>query len=480
VIKPRIGAALLIILWTGCTIGPDYERPIVPEPETFRSEAEEAIDMTSLADMPWWDLFQDKELQNLIRIALEENKDLQVAVVRVDEARAEVGITRSVLFPQLESDASYTRTGINSVSIPGENGKTDIATDIYRLGGSLSWEIDIWGQLRRATEAARAELLASEEARRAIIIRLISEVAQSYFELRALDLEIEITRKTVKSRLTLSRIVTARHEDGLVSGLDKVRAEAEVVKILAEIPDLERQIVQQENALSILLGRNPASIPRGGELVNQTTPPVIPAGLPSSLLERRPDILEAEQNLVAANAEIGVAKGNFFPRITLTGQLGVTSRDFDDLFTGPAKVWGFGPGITLPIFTGGRNLSNLEAAEARKQQALIQYEQAIQQAFREVDDALIAYQKIREVRSQQEKLVEMNHRTIELAEYRYEEGLSDYIDVLDAQRQLFEAEIDLARTRRSQLVAVVQLYKALGGGWSPAPSLESSNNQAPL
>ena len=287
--KPRIGAALLIVLWTGCTIGPDYERPVVPEPETFRSESEEAIDMNSLADMPWWDLFQDEELQNLIRIALKENKDLRLAVARIDEARAEVGVTRSVFFPQLEGDTSYTRAGINAVSIPGEDGTTDITTDIYRIGGSLSWEIDIWGQLRRATEAARAELLASEEARRAIIIRLISGVAQSYFELRALDLEIEITRKTGESRRALSRIVTARHEDGLVSGLDKVRAEAEVVKILAEIPDLERQIVQQENALSILLGRNPDSIPRGGELVNQTIPPIIPAGLPSSLLERRPD-----------------------------------------------------------------------------------------------------------------------------------------------------------------------------------------------
>ena len=305
-------------------------------------------------------------------------------------------------------------------------------------------------------------------------------MAQSYFELRALDLEIEITGKTVESRRAMSRIVTARHEDGLVSGLDKARAEAEVVKIVAVIPDLERQIVQQENALSILLGRNPASITRGRELVKQTTPPVIPAGLPSSLLERRPDILEAEQNLVAANAEIGVAKGNFFPRITLTGHLGVNSRDLDDLFTGPAKIWGFGPGITLPIFTGGRNLANLEAAEARNQQALIQYEQVIQQAFREVDDALIAYQKIREVRIQQEKLVEINQRTLKLAEYRYEEGLSDYIDVLDAQRQLFDAEIDLAQTQRSQLVAVVQLYKALGGGWTSDSSLESTHDQAPL
>jgi len=476
----HIVLALTIVAWMGCTIGPDYKRPTVPEPETFRSESEEAIDMNSLADMPWWDLFQDEQLQQLIRIALEENKDLRLAVVRIDEARAEVGVTRSVFFPQLEGEGSYTRAGINAVNIPGESDKTNIATDIYKLGGNLSWEIDIWGQLRRATEAARAELLASEEARRAIIIRLISEVAQSYFELRALDLEIEITGKTVESRRAMSRIVTARHEDGLVSGLDKARAEAEVVKIVAVIPDLERQIVQQENALSILLGRNPASITRGRELVKQTTPPVIPAGLPSSLLERRPDILEAEQNLVAANAEIGVAKGNFFPRITLTGHLGVNSRDLDDLFTGPAKIWGFGPGITLPIFTGGRNLANLEAAEARNQQALIQYEQVIQQAFREVDDALIAYQKIREVRIQQEKLVAINQRTLKLAEYRYEEGLSDYIDVLDAQRQLFNAEIDLAQTQRSQLVAVVQLYKALGGGWTSDSSLESNNDQAPL
>ena len=475
-----IAAMFITVGLASCAIGPDYERPTVPEPTVFRSQPLETIDMSSLADMPWWELFQDEQLQALIRTALEENKDLRLAVARVEEARAEVGVTRSDLFPQLEGDARYERRRIPSTLIPGLPRDVKLDTDTYALGGSLSWEIDIWGQLRRATEASRARLLASEQARRAVIIGLISEVGQAYFELRAFDLELGITRKTVESRRATLRVVTLRHQEGLVSGLDRAKAEAEVVRIAAKIPDLERRIVQQENALSILLGRNPAAITRGHQLTDQATPPLVPAGLPAALLERRPDILEVEQNLAAATAEIGVAKGNFFPRITLTGNLGVLSRDLDELFTGPARIWGIGPGVTLPIFTASRNLSNLEAAEARQTQALIDYEQAVQQAFREVADALIAHQKVREVRTQQEKLVHFTRRAVELSEVRYEEGLSDYLDVLDAQRELFNAEVDLARTRRSQLVALVQLYKALGGGWTTDSSSVQRNDPAPL
>ena len=474
-------AFLFIVSWASCAIGPDYERPYIPDPEEFRAQSyeEKEIDSTSLAEMPWWELFQDDELHYLIRIALQENKDLMIAAARVEEARGELGVTRSQLFPQFDAQASYSRRGIPSALIPGEAGDINLETDIYRIGGSLSWELDVWGQLRRATEASRAELMATEEARRAIILSLIAQVAQTYFELRALDLELEITRRSVQTRQGTLRIVNSRYDDGLVSGLDQARAEAEVYSVAALIPDLQRRIVQTENALSILLGRNPAAIGRGRTLVEQTTPLVVPAGLPSALLERRPDIRQAEQNLVAANAEIGVAIGNFLPRFSLTGDLGVISRDLNQLFTGPSRLWGIGPGVTVPIFTAGRNLGNLEATEAKERQAMLQYEQTILQAFQEVEDSLIAYKKARLSRDQYEKLVMFNHRAVDLSQVQYEEGLIDYINVLDAQRRLFESEIDLAQTQVFQLVSLVQLYRALGGGWTPEYAMDEKEEPDP-
>ena len=466
----------IIVAWTGCAIGPDYERPFIPDPEEFRAQPQEEkeIDSSSLAEMPWWELFEDEELHYLIRTALQENKDLMIAAARVDEARGELGVTRSNLFPQLGAEASYTYRGIPSALIPGEAGDINLQTDIYRVGGALSWELDVWGQLRRATEGARAELMATEEARRAVILGLISQVAQTYFKLRALDLELAITRRSVDTRKGTLRIVNSRYEDGLVSGLDLARAEAEVYSVSALIPDLQRRVVQTENALSILLGRNPAAISRGRTLVEQTTPLVVPAGLPSALLERRPDIRQAEQNLVAANAEIGVAIGNFLPRFSLTGDLGVISRDLNQLFTGPSRLWGIGPGVTVPIFTAGRNLGNLEATEAKERQTMLQYEQTILQAFQEVEDSLIAYKKARLSRAQYEKLVMFNNRAVDLSQVQYEEGLIDYINVLDAQRRLFESEIDLAQTQAFQLVSLVQLYKALGGGWTQEVQMEET------
>jgi multidrug efflux system outer membrane protein len=472
-------AFLFIVTWTSCAIGPDYERPYIPDPEQFRTQPQEEVDTTSLGEMSWWELFQDKELHYLIRTALQENKDLMIAAARVDEARGELGVTRSALFPQFGAGAAYSYRGIPSALIPGEPGDINLETDIYRLGGQLSWEIDVWGQLRRANEASRAELMANEEARRGIILGLISQVAGAYFELRALDLELEISRRNVKTRQGTLRIVNSRYEDGMVSGLDQARAEAEVVSVVAVIPDLERRIVQTENALSILLGRNPAAITRGRDLVEQTTPLVVPAGIPSELLERRPDIRQAEQNLVAANAEIGVAMGNFLPRFSLTGDLGVISRDLNQLFTGPARIWGIGPGVTVPIFTAGRNLGNLEASEARQRQEVLRYEQTIIQAFKEVEDSLIAYKKARVARVQYEKLVMFNSRAVNLSQVQYEEGLIDYLNVLDAQRRLFESEINLAQTQRSQLVSLVQLYKALGGGWTPEPAMEATEEPEP-
>jgi len=473
---PVTASLILVFLagLSGCLMGPDYEKPAVPTPEQFRSQPVTAAESGSLADLQWWEIFQDRQLQALIKTALEENKDLQLAVVRVDEARAELGITRAAMLPSVQAGASVTMTQIPGANIPGIPPGSNLTTGIYSTSAELSWEIDIWGRLRRATEGARAQLLGTEEARKAVVMGLISRVAQAYFELRGLDLELEITKRTLGSRQASLSLVKMRYEGGVSSALDLRRAESEFATTASLIPDLERQVAQKENALSILLGRNPGAVARGLALTEQPLPPTVPAGLPSSLLERRPDLREAEQGLVAANAQIGVAKAAFFPQVSLTGDFGYMSRDMSNLFTGPARMWGFGPGVTLPIFNAGRNQAQLEMTEARQKEALIRYQQAIQEAFREVDDTLIAYQKARETRLYQETLVTAATQALELAQLRYKNGVSSFLDVLDAQRQLYNAEIGLAQTRRAQLVAVVLLYKAVGGGWTepgqPAPT----------
>jgi multidrug efflux system outer membrane protein len=459
-------AGCLLAGLSGCLMGPDYEKTAVPTPEQFRSQPITAAESGSLADLQWWEIFQDRQLQALIKIALEENKDLQLAVVRVDEARAELGITRASMLPSVQAGASATMTQIPGANIPGIPPGSNLTTGIYSAEAQLSWEVDIWGRLRRATEASKAQLLATEEARKAVVMGLISRVAQAYFELRGLDLELEITKRTLGSRQTSLSLVKMRYDGGVSSALDLRRAESEYATTASLIPDLERQVAQKENALSILLGRNPGAVGRGLALTEQPLPPTVPAGLPSSLLERRPDLREAEQGLIAANAQIGVAKAAFFPQVSLTGDFGYMSRDMSNLFTGPARMWGFGPGVTLPIFNAGRNQAQLEMTEARQKEALIKYQQAIQEAFREVDDTLIAYQKARETRLYQETLVTAATQALELAQLRYKNGIASYLDVLDAQRQLYNAEIGLAQTRRAQLVAVVLLYKAVGGGWA--------------
>jgi len=345
----------------------------------------------------------------------------------------------------------------------------DPQTEFYRTSLDLSFELDLWGRLRRATEAARAELLASEENRRAIVTTLVSDVAQAYFDLLELDREAEVDRRTLESRQASLDLVRQRFDAGLATELDVQRADGEVATAAATVPDVERRVAQAENRISILLGRNPGTVGRGAVLDAQTPLPSVPAGLPSALLERRPDLRQAEQQLVAANARIGVAKAAFFPQIALTGLFGVESASLSDLFTGPARVWQVGPTVTLPIFHGGRLRSSLRVAEARQQQALIQYQQAIQQAFRETEDALVFHRKVQDIRRERERRVTAARRTLALATLRYENGLSGYLDVLDAQRQLFSAEIDLASTTRDQLTAVVQVYKALGGGWETPP-----------
>jgi multidrug efflux system outer membrane protein len=452
--------ALGLVL-AGCTLGPNYQRPAVPAPEVWR-DGPPAPETASLADLAWWELFEDDELRRLVQAATEANKDLRIAATRVDQARAQLGLTRSAQFPEINAGASATTNRLSdNVGPRGLGGETGLLSTT----ADLAFEIDLWGRLRRATEAARAELLASEEARRAVVMRLVSDVASAYLRLRQLDMELDTTQRNVASRRGSLQLVRDRFEAGLTSALDLRQAEAELASTAAQIPDLERQVAQTENQLSILLGRNPGGISRGRPLTGQTFPPSVPAGLPSALLERRPDVRQAEDALIAANARIGVAKAAFFPQVSLTGFFGVESVALSDLFTGPSRIWQFGPTVTVPMFNAGRNRANLALTEAQQREALLGYEQAIQQAFREVEDALIAHRKAREALTEQEAAARASREALNIAEFRYTSGLTSYLSVLDAQRTLLAAEVAESRTLLSQLVAVVQLYRALGGGW---------------
>jgi multidrug efflux system outer membrane protein len=441
----------------------------VATPAEWRSPAQGP---GSLADLGWWQLFQDSALRELIAAGLEHNRDLILATARVAEARAQLGVTRAAQFPQVDGRASYTNERFSERSFPfavlPSAAVVDPQQEFYRTSVDLAFELDLWGRLRRATEAARAELLASEENRLAVMTTLIGDVAQGYFDLLELDQQADIARRTTASRQASLYLVRRRFEVGLAAELDVRRAEAELASAAAVVPEAERRAAQTENRVSVLLGRNPGSIARGHGLDVRAMPPAVPAGLPSDLLERRPDIRTAEQHLVAASARIGEAKAAFFPRISLTGMFGVESIALSDLFTGPARVWQVGPAMTVPIFNAGRISSNVRAAEARERQALVQYAQTVQQAFREVDDALVFHDKARGIRAERERRVIAARRAVDLSRLRYEHGLSGYLDVLDAERQLFSAEIELAAATRDQLTGVVQVYKALGGGW-PAP-----------
>jgi multidrug efflux system outer membrane protein len=458
------------LVLAGCMLGPDYTRPAVATPDAWRNGGASTSDSASLANLPWWELFSDEELRGYLEAALEANHDLRIAVTRVDQARARLGVTRAAEFPQLDGNGSFSRQRFSQVGTfflpPGESAETDD----FSLSADASFELDVWGRLRRATEAASADLLASEATRHTVVMTLVADVATTYLRLRELDLELEITRNTVAARKKSLGIVRDRYEAGLTSVLDVRQAEADLESTAAEIPDLERQITQSEDQLNVLLGRNPGAIPRGKPLTTQTFPPEVPAGLPSALLERRPDIRQAEDTLIAANAEIGVAKAAFFPQIFLTGTFGVESVALSDLFTGPARTWQFGPSVTLPIFHGGRNRANLQLAEAQQQEALARYEQTIQQGFREAEDALIAHRKARETLVARREAAQSSREALSVAEQRYTSGLTSYLAVLDTQRSLFAAEIAESRTLLAQLVAVVQLYRALGGGWSPQQS----------
>ncbi len=451
-----IATVLTAGMVAGCAVGPNYARPEVPRPAAFRADTAQA-DLASLADTKWFELFKDERLQEMIRTALVQNFDLRDAVVRVDLARANLGITRADQFPTIEASA-----GITAQRSAGSGQSRTFGTV---AGDLLSFEIDVWGRLRRATEAARADLLASDHFRKAVITTLVSDVASAYFNLLELDMELAIARRTLQLREESLTIIRNRERGGLGTLVEVRQGEQLVYAAAQVIPDVEQLIEQTENQISLLLGGSPAAMARGLSLIDQEQPPAVPAGLPSALLDRRPDILVAEQNLVAANAIIGVAKAAYFPRISLTGFLGVQSGALSNLFSGPARIWQFAPQVTQPIFNAGRLRSNVRLATAQQELALIDYQRVIQTAFREVSDSLIQYRKVHEIRAQQELLVATLQERSRLSYVRYQGGIDTLLNALDADRDLFDAELRLAQTRRNELLAMVQLYRALGGGW---------------
>jgi len=456
-------------LLTGCTVGPDYVRPTVKTPANFRAPAQlPPPQATSLADLKWFDVFKDEKLQELIRTALEQNYDLRDAVARVEQARANLGIVRSNQLPQVNAGASVELTRLS------RDGQTPLPSSFVREQNRnwgqaslnlLSFEVDLWGRLRRSTEGARASLLNAEENRKAVITTLVSDVATNYFNLLQLDYELEISQSTLGTRRDSLMLVRERQGGGVATLLDLRQAEQLVSSAAQTIPTLQQQIEQTENQISLLLGRNPDVVIRGRKFMEQEMPPEVPAGLPSSLLDRRPDIRAAEQALVAANANIGVAKAAYFPQLSLSGLLGGQSTQLASLFSGPHSTWSFVPQVTQPIFTAGRLKSNVRLAEAERQSALVQYEKTIQTAFTEVSNAFIAHQRTRESRVEQEKLVEALQDRKRLAYVRYRGGVDTQLNALDADRDLFQAELALAQIRLNELLSVVQLYKALGGGW---------------
>ena len=446
-------------------LGPDYKRPSVGIPPQFRA-AMTPDDVASIGDLKWFEVFNDPYLEDLIRVALVQNYDLRDAIARVEQARANLGITRSNQFPNFGVGADVpsielSRQGAATIPAPAPRQRTfgEVFLSLF------SYEIDIWGRLRRATEASQAELLASDWNRREVIRTLISDVATAYFNLLELDMELAISRNTLGTREESLRLIRIQLQGGVGTLLDVRQGEQLVYGAAETIPDDERQIQQLENQISFLIGRNPGAISRGNLLTAERPPPEVPAGLTSALLEMRPDIRAAEQLLVAANANIGVAKSAYFPTITLTGEFGFQSTALASLFSGARRFWNFVPQITQPIFTAGRIPSQVEFAEAQQRSALAQYESAIQGAFRDVSDALIQYQKIREIRAQREFLVTSLRDRTRLAYMRFRGGVDTMLNALNSDQDLFVAELSLAQARRDELLSLVQVYKALGGGW---------------
>jgi len=450
-------ALLLAATLSACTVGPDYRRPDVDLPGGWRVSTSEA---SAISNVAWWDQFQDPVLSDLVRTALANNKDLEVAIANVDQASAQYGIVRSAQFPEVNAAASAARTRLPATSVtPGGQTFNDYAVNL-----SASFELDIWGRLRRASESARASLLASEQGKRTVVLTVVSAVASGYIQLRALDRQLEITQQTSLSLGEAARLQKLRFEEGAVPESDYRQAQSQYQEALSRVPELERQIAQQENFISVLLGRNPGPIARGRD-IDALIFPAVPDGLPASLLERRPDIRQAEENLIAANADIGVAKAAYFPDISLTGFLGLESGQLSDLFKGPARTWSFGAGLLQPIFNAGRIDSQVARAEALERQALHTYEKSIISGFQDVDNALIDRTKFRQVRDEQAKNVLALFRFRDLAVLRYTEGVTIYLEVSSAEQSLFNAQLLYVGVQSQLFQSYVNLYKAMGGGW---------------
>ena len=452
----------LVCVLTSCKVGPDYSRPDIPVSDSFRM-TEEQKEVQSLANVPWWELYRDEELQRLIHMALEENKDLKRAVATVDEFAARMLVAKTDFVPQMSATVNAPAFGnTRNVGFPGFPNIFN-----YYIQGNLTWELDFWGRIRRSNEAALGDLLAREENRRAVILQIVAGVAQAYFELRQFDSQLEIAARTLRAWDESVKLAKARFRVGYINQLDVDQFEAEQANATARIAELKRQMVQKENEISVLLGRNPAGITRGRALTEQVMPPLVPAGLPAELLQRRPDVMQAELQLAAATARIGQAKADRFPKISLTGILGVSSPQLSKLVNNETFFGVVGPGVAAPLINAQVLGFQQEASQAQAGQAVAQYEQTILVAFREVEDALVAVTTAVEQVKAQEKQVKALQSALRLANLRYTGGIANYLDVLIAQRNLFDAELSLASTRRLHLVSVVQLYKALGGGWSP-------------
>lgn len=469
-------ALLLCVILPGCTVGPDYQHPVIEIPASYRYAEYEAKD---LSNTQWWEQFQDPVLNELIRSALLENKDIKIAAARVEEFQGRYGEVRSLIFPQAGFDgvAQRSRAPRNNGPVPLD-GSIDPVYKNYQAVLSVNWELDIWGRLRRLNESARADLLASEEGRRSVILSLVSSVASSYVTLRDLDRELDIARTTANVRRDSYEIFKMRFGAGTISEMELAQNQSEYERTQASVAQLEPLVAQQENALALLLGRNPGPVLRGRNLA-QLMLPSVPAGLPSDLLQRRPDLRQAELNLISANAQIGAAKAQYFPTISLTGVLGSVSSQLSNLFTGPAATWSYGVGTSLPIFTAGGIAGQVQQAEAIQQQALLSYQKAVQSSFSDVENALVSSSKSREQMASQARQVEALSTYARYARLRYDNGYTSYIEVLDAERSLFDAQLSYTRTRGRVFTSMIDLYKATGGGWiAEAAELSAADESA--
>jgi multidrug efflux system outer membrane protein len=461
-------AALLAAL-AGCAVGPDYQRPALDTPATFRASSGSTTDLTStnsLATLGWWEVMNDPQLQAYIAEALTNSWDIQIAAARILQAEAAARVTRSQFFPSVGAGADWNTTRASENGPGGVPAGSNPQRDYSSVYGTMAaYEVDLWGRIRRANEAARAQLFATEAAQQTVRQTLVAQVATTYLSLLELDQELEIALRTYGVRTNSLALTKARQEGDVASMQDVYQSQILVSTAEAAIADTRRRIEQTENELNILLGRNPGSPQRGEGFLRQRLEVTVPPGLPSDLIERRPDIRLAEQQLVAANADVGQAKAAFFPKVTLTGFYGVQSVALSDLFTSGSQTWQFGPAVSMPLFTGGALKGNLKLTQARFTESVAQYQKTVQNSFREVSDSLIAVQRTREFRERQEENTQANRSAAELANVRYEGGVTSYLEVLYNEQELFSAELTLAQARLNELLSVVQLYRALGGGW---------------